>query len=626
MLLLICLGLSLAACALPFLTGTVYFMVADDYLLNYIANGSYGLENSDHLIFIRIPVGALLKALYSVTASVNWYMILLLAATVLSFALLHTCVWKRTGSYPAMILSLIINYLTAAYFFSFTVVAFLCCAAGFAVLGTAEAGKKYRAPAAWCCAVLLFFGYCLRRHSLIVSAALFFPFLLACFLPAVRGCFASGRSRRSGEPSADTGDRDPVGSQAASATEGRGIITDTNENVQYNTDSDHEANTENIEIENTETHTTSKNRAPALLKVLKPYLIPAVAFILAFAAEEVGEKKAYSDGGWPAYVEYNDARSSLVDFYTPPYSQIRKEMKKAGISRLDYNLMTGWKFCEKGYFTKEKLQKAADICKAGITMDNRIAYVKEECLEPLILFLLFSVMLLNALFFGGSMKRPGAAVGTFLISLIILCALACIRLRFVMRVTLPVEFLTGYALLLLCDSPFRDRHFRFGSRKAVSICCYLICFLLGLRFMAYYGARNQMARTYCEEEPLRQLTEEIRSHPDTLYVMDAAVLSHQFYFGTPASRVLTTDLFGNVVRSGSWDSYSPRYYSQLEGCLDDPDNLLTAVVEDPDVMYVSMGGCSDIAALYEKRTGNAVSYEGRGFPGRGITVWSLGKS
>ena len=123
-----------------------------------------------------------------------------------------------------------------------------------------------------------------------------------------------------------------------------------------------------------------------------------------------------------------------------------------------------------------------------------------------------------------------------------------------------------------------------------------------------------------------QLTEEIRSHPDKLYVMDAAVLSHQFYFGTPASRVLTTDLFGNVVRSGSWDSYSPRYYSQLEGCLDDPDNLLTAVVEDPDVMYVSMGGCSDIAALYENRTGNAVSFEGREFPGRGITVWSLGKS
>ena len=142
MLLLICLGLSLAACALPFLTGTVYFMVADDYLLNYIANGSYGLENSDHLIFIRIPVGALLKALYSVSSSVNWYMILLLAGTVLSFALLHTCVWKRTGSCPAMILSLVINYITVAYFFSFTVVAFLCCAAGFAVLGTAEAGRQ----------------------------------------------------------------------------------------------------------------------------------------------------------------------------------------------------------------------------------------------------------------------------------------------------------------------------------------------------------------------------------------------------------------------------------------------------------------------------------------------------
>ena len=668
MLLLICLGLSLAACALPFLTGTVYFMVADDYLLNYIANGSYGLTNSDHLIFIRIPVGALLKALYSVTASVNWYMILLLAGTVLSFALLHTCVWKRTGSYPAMLLSLIINYITVAYFFSFTVVAFLCCAAGFAVLGTAEAGKKYRAPAAWCCAVLVLFGYCLRRHSLIVSAALFFPFLLACFLPAVRGCFASAGSNRSGESSGDTvvtgdtvdavntvdavvtgdavdavvtgdtvdavdtvytgcsGDRDPGGSLVPSVEHGRKTIENTGENTDCVLISNSETDTEKDTDENAIAHTTPKSRAAALLKALKPYLIPAAAFILAFAAEEVVEKKAYSDGGWPAYVEYNDARSSLVDFYTPPYSQIRKEMKAAGISRLDYNLMVGWKFCEKDYFTKEKLQKAAEICKAGITMDNRIAYVSEDCLEPLLLFLLFSLMLLDALVFAGNMKRPGAAIGTFLISLIILCGLAFIRLRFVMRVTLPVELLTGYALLLLCDPLFRGRHFRFGSRRAVSICCYIMCLLFGLRFMAYYGTRNQVARTYCEEEPLLHLTEEIRSHPDTLYVMDAAVLSHQFYFGTPASRVLTTDLFRNVARSGSWDSYSPRYYSQLESCLDDPDNLLTAVVEDPDVMYVSMGGCSDIAVLYENRTGKTVSYEGREFPGRGITVWSLGIS
>ena len=628
MLLLICLGLSLAACALPFLTGTVYFMVADDYLLNYIANGSYGLENSDHLIFIRIPVGALLKALYSVSSSVNWYMILLLAGTVLSFALLHMCVWKRTGSCPAMILSLVINYITVAYFFSFTVVAFLCCAAGFAVLGTAEAGKKYRAPAAWCCVLFVLFGYCLRRHSLIVSAALFFPFLLAVFLPTVRECFASGRSTRSGELCTDG---DPYGHTGSSVISSEHLnMENTEENTPKHTENDaisnNIASTKSTVIEVAYKNTHRTGRAAAPVKALKPYLIPLVVFILAFTAVEVLEKKAYSDSGWAEFTEYTDVRSSLVDYYTPPYNQLRKEMKKAGISRLDYNLMIGWKFCEKDYFTKEKLQKTAEICKAGITMDNRIAYVNEECLEPLLLFLVFSVMLLDALVFGGNMKRPGAAMGTFLISLIILSALAWIRLRFVMRVTLPVEFLTCYALLLLCDPPFRGRHFRFGSRKAVSICCYIACLLFGLRFMAYYGTRNQVPRTYCEEEPLRQLTEEIRSHPDKLYVMDAAVLSHQFYFGTPASRVLTTDLFGNVVRSGSWDSYSPRYYSQLEGCLDDPDNLLTAVVEDPDVLYVSMGGCSDIAALYENRTGNAVSFEGREFPGRGITVWSLGKS
>lgn len=75
----VCIAAALAASALPFLTGTVYFMVADDYLINYIANGSYGLTYSDRLTFLRMPLGVLLKFLYGLTSSWNWYFLLLLS-------------------------------------------------------------------------------------------------------------------------------------------------------------------------------------------------------------------------------------------------------------------------------------------------------------------------------------------------------------------------------------------------------------------------------------------------------------------------------------------------------------------------------------------------------------------
>ncbi|MDO5703407.1 MAG: hypothetical protein Q4G47_08650, partial [Lachnospiraceae bacterium] len=90
------LAIALAAGAMPFLFGTVYFMVADDYLINYIANGSYGWADSDHLIFLRMPIGKTLQLLYSLTTSVNWYFLMLMSVAVLSFAVLHACLYLRT--------------------------------------------------------------------------------------------------------------------------------------------------------------------------------------------------------------------------------------------------------------------------------------------------------------------------------------------------------------------------------------------------------------------------------------------------------------------------------------------------------------------------------------------------
>ncbi len=44
-----------------------YYMEPDDYLLNYIANGSYGTEHSHYLIYIRGSIGLILKGLYQLS-------------------------------------------------------------------------------------------------------------------------------------------------------------------------------------------------------------------------------------------------------------------------------------------------------------------------------------------------------------------------------------------------------------------------------------------------------------------------------------------------------------------------------------------------------------------------------
>lgn len=105
----------------PFLVTRVYYMVADDYLLNYIANGSFGTAGSAHLVYIRAVIGGVLKALYLLAPGVNWYAAMLAVFTVLSFTVFYRAVWDASHSVLCLLPVLLIDALTVPYFFSYTV-------------------------------------------------------------------------------------------------------------------------------------------------------------------------------------------------------------------------------------------------------------------------------------------------------------------------------------------------------------------------------------------------------------------------------------------------------------------------------------------------------------------------
>ena len=84
------------------------------------------------------------------------------------------------------------------------------------------------------------------------------------------------------------------------------------------------------------------------------------------------------------------------------------------------------------------------------------------------------------------------------------------------------------------------------------------------------------------------MLDELADHPDTLYIVEAGVMSILFYNGTLARDVVTTGAFRNIVRTGSWDTYSPRFYAQLDGRVDDADNLLSALLTENNVCYVGV--------------------------------------
>ncbi len=565
---LLCLALALAAGAVPFLAGTVYYMVADDYLLNYIANGSYGTAFSDHLMFLKMPAGWLLARLYGLTDRVNWYFLLVLSTLLLSFAILHFCVWVRTRSPFYLAVTVLMNAAAVRWFLSYTVSGFLLAGAACALFGVTITKERWRRTVPPWCALLAFMGWCMRGQALSVSLLLVLPVPLLFMWRAVRD--RQGEGERWGN---------------------------------------------------------------ALRQVLTPCLLPAVLFVLLMAGGLLWEKQAYSGDGWSAYKTYNHARSALVDSYMPPWQQVAKDLKAEGLTQLDYSLAGNWKYCERSVFTEEKLLKAAAICREHTTLENRLSYMKDLAAPGLVLFLLLPWLLLLLLPAAGRLAQPLPAALTALMGSGVLFLLAFYRMRFVMRVAVPVLLLSFFAVLLVGTAGkgggpaaeagsgegkacLRRRQIADGAACVLTLAALIL-------FLRYFQERNQVNRIHCEQEPLAALTQEITAHPETLYVMDAAVLSHQFYFGTPAARVSRTDLFRHVARSGSWDSYSPRYDWQMEGFVSDPENLLTAIVKEPDVVYVSMGGCGDIASFYEEQTGRKAVYEGEAYPGLGVTVWTL---
>ena len=125
----VCLAVSVLLTVLPCFFTDIFYLYGDDYLLNYIANGSFGEKYSAYLVFIKYPAGLMLKALYALAPGVNWYAVLIIGTIALSFAVIHRAILRTTSHPAAIVFSLIMNAVVVPLFLTFTVAAFLAAAA-----------------------------------------------------------------------------------------------------------------------------------------------------------------------------------------------------------------------------------------------------------------------------------------------------------------------------------------------------------------------------------------------------------------------------------------------------------------------------------------------------------------
>ena len=132
----------------------------------------------------------------------------------------------------------------------------------------------------------------------------------------------------------------------------------------------------------------------------------------------------------------------------------------------------------------------------------------------------------------------------------------------------------------------------FRTKKAVSRIAALIVFAALLLSLAFFfrGYQSSVAslRSRKTAAGYAKLRSEIEKHPDLVYIVESPIYVHLFAWGHTVDEIRPTDIFSHVIRPGSWDNFSPRYYEIADQCqIRDPDNLLSSMIGDGHVRFVT---------------------------------------
>ena len=491
-------------------------MFGDDYLMNYIANGSFGSTYSAHLVFIRYPAGLMLKGLFRLFPSVNWYAVMLIGTLALSCAVFHYCILTVTRHPAAIAVSLLINAAAVPLFLTFTVAAFFAIAAGLVLILTGIREKRsfrFLIPGV----LLMLAGYLIRDDCLLPSLAIAFPSYLSLLIKAK--------------------ERKKLFRQAA-----------------------------------------------ALLLILAAGL---------FAAEAV-EKQAYSSKAWQSYQDFNDARGDILDYPAVAYDAHRAEFEEAGYPLEAWILMSRWTFCEKQVFSPERMRRVAEIMQSEYGERYRLRYMIDTFSTPvnaLVLLIPACVFLLLMLTDPHFRKRTGFF--TVCMYVFVLSGLCFLRLRFLLRVSCPLGIIT-LVFLFLCSSGRNDPESEHGlllpkkTRRIILFAGSLLLLVVLGFFLKGYLASVSGLRSTSTASGYRKLRKEIDAHPDRTYVVESPIYVWLFIYGHPVSEIKYSDTFSHVIRAGSWDNFSPRYYDAARANgVKDPDNLLSSLVGSDSLYLVT---------------------------------------
>ena len=115
--------------------------------------------------------------------------------------------------------------------------------------------------------------------------------------------------------------------------------------------------------------------------------------------------------------------------------------------------------------------------------------------------------------------------------------------------------------------------------------------LCGMLILCSWNAEQVIRRIGAQtqqRENLRPVAAYLKQQPDTLFAIQTQLYNALYYDAVPVFSVKGTDVFDNVIKLGSGDSFSGRYYKQLrQFSIQNPDELMQDLARQQNLRYVA---------------------------------------
>lgn len=324
--------------------------------------------------------------------------------------------------------------------------------------------------------------------------------------------------------------------------------------------------------------------------------IPFACLLIACSALYLYNEYAWSQPGWSAWREWNEARSQISDYEMPVYAEVKEELAPLGITEDAYYLATHWASGDVEFFDQERMDALASVSHAASLpsiLAQALRYPLSFGLDSRLF--IFAVMMLIAATALSRLRRWPWMFTVFAIA--ILAAAFFFGLgRLLDRVAIPIYISAVAALVIMAGNESESclKLLRSASARTVLTCAsaFIVC-ALTVHLVSAEAKTVTLEQGYYmthqeEFRPQGELVEYALRDDGHIYVwdtLDFADLEHSYKLRYLPSR----EFLEKNISIGGWSTDSP--YINARNAMVGMPNVVRGLVENERAYFV----CSDLA-------------------------------